>query len=97
MHGSWHPCQLCVVFCRALLEIWRAAINAPSLGTITFPLVFFGFGVPLLEGHESMIVSPFTDVLPSIKLCHQFVMHCSPLVGSYLLWSLYKANDTPQA
>jgi hypothetical protein len=36
-------------------------------------------------------------VPPSIRSFHQFVMHCTPLVTSYLIWSMWKANDTPQA
>ena len=32
----------------------------------------------------------FINVLPSI------MMHCSLLVGSYIIWWLYKANHTPQ-
>jgi len=44
-----------------------------------------------------VVVSLFTDVLPSIKSFHQFVLHCSPLVGSYIIWSIYKVNDAPQA
>jgi hypothetical protein len=75
-----------VVFRLAPLEIWRAAIDPNHYRTIAFTLFFFG-----------IVVSFFTDVLPSIKSFHQFVMHCSPLVASYLIGSMWRANDTPRA
>ena len=86
----------CLVVGILAMCLWFSAVRRSKSGgplsmpnhyrTIAFTLFFFG-----------IVLSFFTDVFPSIKLFHQVVLHCSPLVGSYLIWSMWKANDTPQA
>ena len=39
-----------------------------------------------------LAVSTATAVFPSTKLTLELVLHCSPLVMCYLIWSMWKAN-----
>jgi hypothetical protein len=51
--------------------------------TVGIALVFFG-----------LTTSVATAAFPSTKLALQFALHYSPLVMSYLVWSMWKANGT---
>jgi len=81
--------EACLVVGVLNMCLWySAARRLKSGGSISIPKHYKTIAFTLC------FLALFTDVFPPI---HQFVMHCSPFVGSYLIWSLYKANDTPQA
>ena len=72
---------------RALRQLKAGApISIPSYSlAVVVVLMCFGLAVSLASGFS-----------PGLKLALEFVEHCSLLVLSYLVWSMWKQNDAAQ-